>query len=237
MAGERSGLFFEILRLAKEINPSFIFLENVPAITTRGGLQVVREITEMGYDCRWCVISASSVGALHRRERWFLLAHAKHNGTSTSENGRGSGECALLGKESRESPESLRETERTSGISGDVADSTSERLEGLGSRTICSEQKESKSSCQGNDGNSDGKPSEQTDSFPKSKQEGRFARGRSSRQYWPFESREHWQETVSGVCRTSDGVPFYVDRLKGLGNAVVPIQAKEAFEILMGLKK
>jgi DNA-cytosine methyltransferase len=83
LEGERSGLFFEIVRLAKEIEPRFIFLENVPAITSRGGLQVVREITEMGYDCRWCVISASSIGALHRRERWFLLAHT----TSESSDG------------------------------------------------------------------------------------------------------------------------------------------------------
>ena len=76
LAGERSGLFFEIVRLAKEIKPKFLFLENVPAITSRGGLQIVREIAEMGYDCRWCVISAASVGALHKRERWFLLAHS-----------------------------------------------------------------------------------------------------------------------------------------------------------------
>lgn len=74
LEGERSGLFFEIMRLAKEIKPEFLFLENVPAITTRGGLKVVKEITSLGYDCRWCVISASSVGALQRRERWFLLA-------------------------------------------------------------------------------------------------------------------------------------------------------------------
>lgn len=75
LEGERSGLFFEIMRLAKEIRPPFIFLENVPAITVRGGLRVVREIAEMGYDCRWCVISAASVGSNHIRERFFLLAH------------------------------------------------------------------------------------------------------------------------------------------------------------------
>jgi DNA (cytosine-5)-methyltransferase 1 len=76
LEGKRSGLFFEIMRLAEEIQPKFIFLENVPAITCRGGISISRKITEMGYDCRWCVISASSVGALHKRERFFLLAHS-----------------------------------------------------------------------------------------------------------------------------------------------------------------
>lgn len=41
LAGERSGLFFEIARLCSELKPRFIFLENVPAITTRGGSEVV----------------------------------------------------------------------------------------------------------------------------------------------------------------------------------------------------
>jgi DNA (cytosine-5)-methyltransferase 1 len=85
LEGKRSGLFFEIVRLAKEIKPKFIFLENVPAITSRGGLRVVREITEMGYDCRWCVISAESIGASHVRERFFLLAHSMRQGCADRE--------------------------------------------------------------------------------------------------------------------------------------------------------
>ena len=76
LEGERSSLFFEIVRLAKEIKPKFLFLENVAGITCNGGLQVVREIASLGYDCRWCIISAASVGAPHKRDRWFLLAHS-----------------------------------------------------------------------------------------------------------------------------------------------------------------
>ena len=81
LEGQRSGLFFEILRVAKEVKPAFIFLENVAGIISKGGLRVVREFTEMGYDCRWCVISAASVGALHQRKRWFLLGYSKYNGS------------------------------------------------------------------------------------------------------------------------------------------------------------
>ena len=74
LAGQRSGLFFEIIRLLRETRPRFLFLENVPAITTRGGIEVIKEVAALGYDCRWCVISASSIGALHKRDRWFMLA-------------------------------------------------------------------------------------------------------------------------------------------------------------------
>lgn len=80
LEGERSKLFFEVIRLANQVKPTFVFLENVPAITRRGGLQVVKSLTSLGYDCRWCVISAASVGAPHRRERWFLLAHTYSQG-------------------------------------------------------------------------------------------------------------------------------------------------------------
>ena len=200
LEGERSGLFFEIVRLAEEIKPKFIFLENVPAITSRGGLRVVREVAKLGYDCRWCVISAASVGALHKRERWFLLAH-----------------------------------------------SNSERLEGQRIGTIGDESKESKFTDNGatmqgkirwfdSFSHAEGKSLQQEYSSPLQERTREKTWGRNSRECWPFESREHWQEVVSGVCRDSDGVSFQVDRLRALGNAVFPIQSKEAFKVLMGLK-
>jgi len=200
LADERSGLFFEIVRLSREIKPKFIFLENVPAITRRGGLEVVRVLATLGYDCRWCIISAASIGALHRRERWFLLAHAYNNGASSSK-GRGSiREKHVSGI--NEQTEDSRQAQRASYLSSDVADASSEGLEGQRKIPIGNEEEKSIS------------PSD----------------------CHPFESREQWQEIVSGVCRTSDGVQFQMERLRALGNAVVPQQAKEAFKILMGLK-
>lgn len=76
LGGKRSGLFFEVMRLAEEIKPSFIFLENVPAIRTRGLREVGEELARIGYDCRWGVVSAREVGANHLRKRWFCLAYA-----------------------------------------------------------------------------------------------------------------------------------------------------------------
>lgn len=92
LGGERSGLFFEIVRLVSEIQPRFIFLENVSAITVRGAERVIGEFCRLRYDCRWGILSASDVGANHQRERWWLLAHAQGDGRIG-----GSGEAAGSG--------------------------------------------------------------------------------------------------------------------------------------------
>ncbi len=90
LAGERSGLFTEIVRLTQEISPSFVFLENVPAIRTRGLDQVLRAFTDLRYDCRWTCVSAAEVGAHHLRKRWFMLAYT-HRENVRDEQRRGSG--------------------------------------------------------------------------------------------------------------------------------------------------
>lgn len=94
LGGERSGLFFEISRLARECRPKFIFLENVPAIAVRGLDRVLMELVALGYDCRWTIVSAAEVGAAHLRERWFLLGHTdvQHGLLSKPEHTHASGD-------------------------------------------------------------------------------------------------------------------------------------------------
>ena len=74
LAGPRSGLYWELYRLIKEIKPPFVFLENVPAIRTRGAREVAESLTAIGYDQNWDVISAKEIGAPFYGDRWFLLA-------------------------------------------------------------------------------------------------------------------------------------------------------------------
>jgi hypothetical protein len=45
-----------------------------------------------------------------------------------------------------------------------------------------------------------------------------------------------WRETQPSISRVADGIPFQLDRHRSLGNAVVPLQAHEAFKRLMGLE-
>lgn len=84
LEGSRSKLFFELVRLARELRPEFLFLENVPAITVHDIGHVLSEITALGYDCRWTIVSAGEMGACHLRERWWLCAHANGSGLQES---------------------------------------------------------------------------------------------------------------------------------------------------------
>ena len=71
----RSGLFYELIRVIRMVRPKYVVLENVAAILNRGLDIVLRELSEAGYDAEWSVIPASSVGACHKRSRWWLVAY------------------------------------------------------------------------------------------------------------------------------------------------------------------
>lgn len=76
LAGQRSGLFWEIMRLAEEIKPQFIFLENVRNIRAKGLGIIARTLAECSYDCRWDILPAFAGEGFSRGERWFCLAKA-----------------------------------------------------------------------------------------------------------------------------------------------------------------
>ena len=76
----RSGLFYELIRVIRLVRPKFVVMENVAAILNNGLDIVLGELSEAGYDAEWAVISASSLGACHRRSRWWLVAYPNSNG-------------------------------------------------------------------------------------------------------------------------------------------------------------
>lgn len=180
LEGERSGLFYEIIRLTKEIRPSFVFLENVPAIRTRGLEQVIKEFTEIGYDCRWTCLSAASVGAPHKRERWFLLAHSN---------------SPTLWKKQVGIKKLKRATKPDAAME-------------IGKNT---------------DDNSQPESLRQSIKWYK-----------NPKHLWIMES-DDWNYNASFFLRICNGDSFRMDRIKALGNGVVPMQAKKAFEVLIGI--
>tara|TARA_Y100000592_G_C5472685_1_gene320438 strand:- start:2026 stop:2793 length:768 start_codon:yes stop_codon:yes gene_type:complete len=73
--GKRSGLWSEFARLIEEIQPSWTIIENVASLRNKGLALVLQDLWKIGYDAEWHVISACSVGAIHRRERVFIVAY------------------------------------------------------------------------------------------------------------------------------------------------------------------
>jgi DNA (cytosine-5)-methyltransferase 1 len=80
--GERSGLWSEIIRLAGEVGPRFILVENVAALLDLGMDRVLGDLATLGFDAEWHCIPASAVGAPHRRDRVWIVAHAEREGLS-----------------------------------------------------------------------------------------------------------------------------------------------------------
>lgn len=74
--GERSGLWKEMARIVGEVRPRFVFVENSPALVTRGLGRVLGDLAALGYDCQWTVLGAADVGAPHRRDRFWLVGRA-----------------------------------------------------------------------------------------------------------------------------------------------------------------
>ena len=72
--GERSGMWREMARIIGEVRPRFAFVENSPMLVTRGLERVLADLTAMGYDSRWGVVSAADIGAKHKRERIWIVA-------------------------------------------------------------------------------------------------------------------------------------------------------------------
>ena len=80
----RSGIFYELMRVIRMVRPRFVVLENVAAILNNGLDIVLGELSQAGYDAEWSVISASSLGACHRRSRWWCVAYTNDYGSPSS---------------------------------------------------------------------------------------------------------------------------------------------------------
>ncbi len=73
--GQRSGLWSEYARIIGDLRPRFVIVENVSALLGRGLDVVLRDLAALGYDAEWHCISASAVGAPHRRDRVWIVAY------------------------------------------------------------------------------------------------------------------------------------------------------------------
>ena len=91
LAGRRLGfedtrgtLFFELARAAKQIQPRFLFLENVKGLLNhdqgRTFATILATLDELGYDVEWQVLNSKDFGVPQSRERVFLIGHSRAYG-------------------------------------------------------------------------------------------------------------------------------------------------------------
>lgn len=206
LSGERSGLWKEMARIIREVRPRYAYMENSPALTSRGLDTVLADLAALGFDAEWGVLGAYQVGAPHKRERIWIVANASCK------------RCGLKKKEvctRRDSVEFCSEN---------VANTNHLRKLQLSRRKqeqwdgISNSGKEiSNSACSRSQIRIAESLEEKGNKKPK-----RFYC--NARKEWPAEPR---------VGRVVNGLAHRVDRLKALGNGQVPRVAATAFGLLI----
>jgi DNA (cytosine-5)-methyltransferase 1 len=211
LAGSRSGLFYELLRVVRLVGPRYIVLENVAAITYRGMDDVLGALAEAGYDAEWACISAAAVGACHRRDRWWCVAYANH--------------ARVEAQGAKQQPAGLEQH-------GELAADTQgeQRYDGGPADPAGAAGAAAKS------GDGDGADA----AYPYSQRLERPHQLAGSRPQWPAAPcrlNPDWGGYTSEpvLCRGDDGLSGRVDRLKALGNAVVPQVAMIPLARVLGL--
>ena len=85
-AGNRKGknderhLWPYVLTAIRAIRPRYAILENVSGHLTLGFADVLADLAEIGWSAEWGTYRASDIGAPHRRERIFIIAHSSESG-------------------------------------------------------------------------------------------------------------------------------------------------------------
>ena len=84
LAGERSGLFWEIARIVEETQTEYFIIENVPGLLSSNDGKdfgvVVGTMADLGYSLGWRVLDAQHFGVPQRRKRVFIVGRRATNG-------------------------------------------------------------------------------------------------------------------------------------------------------------
>jgi len=262
VAGKQKGkeddryLWPEMLRVIRELVPPWVIGENVPGILRIAGRTVCEDLEREGYAVTVFNFEAAAVGAPHRRERVFFVANAKCTERRSSESpgydpnrydagrqeaagragassendgagpvadsegrGWGSRRPELAGQQGKASlingGSHMADTHNT-GLQGrergELQECTSEWTSGTGSTYVADSENANRW------GHDAAQYLGRRDS-----EVGRCGIQRSWLQHWSVEP---------DVGRVANGVPSRVDRLKCLGNAVVPQQAYPIFRAI-----
>jgi DNA (cytosine-5)-methyltransferase 1 len=220
-------LWFEYAKAISYLRPGIALIENVPAIVGRGLDIVLADLASLGYDAEWFNLSASDVGAWHKRERIFIIAYALRGGCDGGGGIRKGRHLSHNEERNMEKTSERRQGERqpTTGKMGDVPDTI-----GKQNNAECERQEEPDKF--GWNSLGDGKKT--------IRQENREANNNlfgGCGINVPDTTRVEIWAVEPDVDRVADGVPSRVDRIKCLGNAVVPQVAQVIGEMILEVSR
>ena len=217
VAGKQKGkddnrfLWPEMLRVITEVKPRWVIGENVAGIIKMELDNVLTSLENVGYEVQAFIIPAVSVDAKHRRDRVWIVGNSISNGCSDR--------CEIAGREIRESEKGW--LLQSSGTSTDISDSLGMRKL-QSERVVENERGRIGDVCQDVPDTTGARLS---DWFGKQNEPSRISEQSERPCLWPVEP---------GVGRVVNGLSGRVDRIKALGNAIVP---QVAAEIMMAIKQ
>lgn len=242
-----------MVRVIKELRPTWVVGENVAGIVRMALPDILSELEACGYRTRTFLIPACAVGARHRRYRVAIVGYSEHNGLSSTEIAGGTQKTG--GREQ----ERKKEASESSGTGEprnchDVANTESKFERRLPVGKESEKPRFGSSSEDVQYSNSAGRKEQYT--APEPGKERFISRGCNERANrtadWPAESvmdrmahgfpnwmdgdldfiiNHYWDEEPY-IPRIATGVEHRVDRLKCLGNAVVPQQFYPIFKAI-----
>ena len=221
----RSGLFHHLMRVIRLVRPEFVVLENVAAILNNGLDTVLGELYSAGFDAEWATFPATMVGAAHQRDRWWLVAYPTSKGTWENEYRlwrQSQGGCLQADGDSNQ------QISNPTSNSISVNDRSESKIQAGGNsitRSITSDSQSIRVEGSRKKGEQVQLEMEQT----------RLSKWRYERNMLSNDWRSYSPKPVLG--RGSDGLRNRVDRLRCLGNTVVPACAAIPLQRVKDLAK
>ena len=229
-AGKRKGaqderwLWPEFYRVVCEVRPEWVIIENVPGLLSADSGRlfagILRDLSSSGYDAEWNIVSAAFVGAPHLRKRVFIVAHPGQPGrqqiTGSSSGNEATDERRPQDEDHEFECDGQSSRERSLAHANSQPSESPIRDLGRGQALVETEPREQEP----------GRAGDASREIADTKSI-RCGRGQmlseATRARWGIctEGDNPWS-TEPDVGRVANGIPSRVDRLRALGNAIVP---------------